>query len=193
MAQYNGYRTVPHATFDEWLNATLGNGYDVDGYYGDQCWDYCSLLYYQYGMTLITKPGGGTAADCWNVSRSINSRPPFTSIEGVENIRRGDIVVWNSNIYSSTGHIAFATQDYSNKVWNTDDNSWHLDFAGQNQGPGHGPNGTPVNIYSISLNNFLGIFRNTEWGTTPPTPPIPVRRGKFPWVLYAKKFRNGRI
>lgn len=190
MAQYNGYLSVPHSTFDEWLNATLGNGYNVDYRYGDQCWDYCSLLYWQYGRELITKAGGGTAADCWNVSRAINGAPPFQDITGVENIRRGDIVVWNSNIYSSTGHIAFATQNYDQKVWSSDTNSWHLDFAGQNQGPGHGQYGTPVNITSISLNNFLGIFRNTNW-TSGPTPPVPViTRSNFPWVLYARKLRS---
>ena len=67
MAQYNGYVTEPHATYQDWRDATLGNGYNVDGMYGNQCWDFCALLWWQYGLTLYTKPGGGTAQDCWNV------------------------------------------------------------------------------------------------------------------------------
>ena len=37
MAKYTGFVQIPHSTYDEWRNATLGNGYDIDGYYGCQC------------------------------------------------------------------------------------------------------------------------------------------------------------
>ena len=174
MAIYRGYIQVPHSSYNEWRAATISNSYDVDYYpirQPFQCWDYCALLYFQYGRRLITKPGGnGTAADCWNVSRAANSVPPFISITGKENIKRGDILVWNSNQYSTTGHIAFADEDYNgtNK----------LNCLGQNQGS------TNVKITELNLNNFLGIFRNTAWdsGPTPPPPGTPKVK-KFPWVL----------
>ena len=38
MAQYNRYVYVPHDTYQEFRDATLGNGYNVDNRYGNQCW-----------------------------------------------------------------------------------------------------------------------------------------------------------
>ena len=93
--QYNGYISVPHSTFTEWEIATYHNGYNVDGYAGNQCWDYCALLWWQYGLRLITKPGGnGKAIQCWTISKNQNAKPPFVAIEGVENIKRGDVLVF---------------------------------------------------------------------------------------------------
>ena len=171
MAQYNGYRQVPHSSYSEWRTATIGNGYNVDYAYGNQCWDYCALLYFQYGLPLITKPGGGVASDCWTVSRQINSRGPFISLEGVSNIKRGDMLVWSGG----TGHIAFADEDYNGTNY--------IRCVGQNQGQG---SSGPVNSTTLTLNNFLGIFRNTEWQDLPPTPPPPAseeKKRKFPWVI----------
>ena len=106
MAQYNGYVTVPHGSYQEWRDATLGNGYNVDNAFGNQCWDFCALLWYQYGLSLITKPdGNGTAQDCWLVSRAANAS------QG-----------------SGTGHIAFADEDYNG--------SDSMKLLGQNQGQG---------------------------------------------------------
>lgn len=172
MAQYNGYRIVPHDTYSNWRTATLGNGYNVDYAYGNQCWDLPALLYFQYGLTLVTRPGGnGTAADCWNVSRQTNSQAPFISLTGKENVRRGDILVWNSNEYSTTGHIAFADEDYNGTN--------NIQCLGQNQGQG---TSGPANIVTLNFNNFLGIFRNTDW-YIPPTPPSNDEKRKFPWVI----------
>lgn len=175
MAQYDGYVTIPHSSYDVWRQATLNNGYNADFFYNNQCWDYPAELYFQYGRRLITRPqGNGTAADCWNVSRAANSRSPFISIEGVENIKRGDIIVWNSNQYSTTGHIAFADEDYRGTNF--------LNCVGQNQGQG---TLGPVNITELSLNNFLGIFRNTDWSAAPPPPPPAeeTSKRKFPWPI----------
>lgn len=179
MAQYNGYVTVPHGSYDEWRRATYGNGYNVDFAWGNQCWDYCSLLYYQYRMTLIT--GGKYAYQCWTLSRKINSRSPFIAIEGKENIKRGDIIVFNRHGNNKTGHIAFADEDYNG--------SNYIRIVGQNQG---GANGN-VNDIKSSLTFFLGIFRNTLWkgGSPSPTPDPepdeddPRQRWKkdFPWAV----------
>lgn len=181
MAQYNGYVDVPHGSYDEWRNATLGNGYDVDYYAGDQCWDYPALLYHQYGLVLITKAGGGSAQDCWLVSRQANSRPPFESIDGVANIKRGDIVVFGGGLF---GHIAFADEDYhgGTRLW----------CLGQNQ-KGNGT-GYPVTRDNLFLGDFLGIFRNTNW-TGSPTPPQPEekkKKHKFPWAIALNHWYNKR-
>ena len=180
MAQYNRYVEEPHASYQEWRDATLGNGYNVDNSYGNQCWDFCALLWWQYGLRLITRPSGnGIASDCWKISRKANSKPPFISIEGKENIKRGDVIVWNNTQFNLTGHIAFADEDYNGTN--------ELKCLGQNQGQG---SAAPSNIKTLSLNNFLGIFRNTDWQHAP-TPPTPTKKKKgFPFVLYANKLRN---
>lgn len=181
MAQYYGYVYVPHGSFDEWRSNTIGNGYDVDYSFGDQCWDYCALLYHQYGLQLITKAGGGGAQDCWIVSRQVNSQLPFESIDGVQNIKRGDIIVMGGVGF---GHIAFADEDYNGSVY--------LRMLGQNQ-QGNGT-GWTVTSEVRSIANFLGIFRNTEWTGTPPPPPTTKKKKKreFPWVVAWKHWYNKR-
>lgn len=176
MAQYNGYVSIPHGTYDQWRAATLGNGYNADFQYGNQCWDYCAELWHQYGRTLITKPGGGGAADCWLVSRASNAVGPFTSVTGKTNIKRGDIIVFNRTASSTNGHIGFADEDYNGSNY----------IKLLSQAPySQGMNG-PVFRTDWSLSAFLGIFRNTKWQTTPPTPtPTPEfeERKHFPWPI----------
>ena len=175
MAQYNGYVAVPHQSYNQWRQNTLGNGYNVDFSFGNQCWDYCALLYWQYGLTLET--GNGRAYGCWTLRRQANSRSPFKAVEGVSNIKRGDIVVLNYGGGSSNGHIAFADEDYKG--------NGYINLLGQNQG---GPNGN-VNVTKWSTSRFLGIFRNTLWQSSPgPEPPTPTptrkfRKNDFPWPV----------
>lgn len=182
--QQNGYTMVPQAvTYNEWRGYCLSHGVNVDFAYGNQCWDVCALLWYQYGLRLQT--GNGYAYGCWTLMRGANARPPFTQITRKEEIKRGDCVVFNRVGSFRTGHIAFADQDYNGT------NS--LLCLGQNQGQGIGY-GTPSNIAPMNLVNFLGAFRNTNWEHSPePEPPTPSSKSKrFPWVLYSNKFRNRR-
>lgn len=174
MADYHGYRQVAHATYDAWRAATINNRYDVDYYPASQpyqCWDYCALLYFQYGLSLITKPGGGVAADCWNVSRQVNSQPPFISLTGAANIKRGDILVFDTTATSPTGHIGFADEDYNGTST--------IALLSENWG-----GNTTVHVANKSLSNFLGIFRNTRWtAPVPPTPTDTKKRKHFPWPV----------
>lgn len=179
MAQYNGYVNVPHDSYDEWRDATLGNGYNVDNAFGDQCWDYCALLYWQYGLTLVTV--NGTAAGCWYLAKSVNSQPPFEAVNGKSEIKRGDIIVFGANPISSAGHICFADEDYHGN---------YINCLGQNQ-RGNG-SGYPVTLDTLSLNYFAGIFRNTNWTGTPipPTPSGSQKKHKFPWAVAWKHWSN---
>ena len=182
MSQFNGYVHVPHASYDQWRAATWGNGYNVDYMFGNQCWDFCALLWWQYGLTLVTRPGGGGAADCWTISRYTNAQPPFISITGKENIKRGDILVWNRSRIHSNGHIAFADENY-----NPNKNS--IAAYGANQGQGiYGA----VNVVDQSYTAFLGIFRNTNWreSPTPPTPTAQKQEKKFPWPVAWAHWQN---
>nr|DAR69950.1 MAG TPA: LYSK, ENDOLYSIN, PEPTIDOGLYCAN, PROTEASE [Caudoviricetes sp.] len=157
MAQFNLYIKIPTDSYDSFRSATLGNGYNVDGWYGNQCWDFISLLYWQYGRILQTKLGGGTAEECWTFSKNINGADPFEIINGKENIKRGDVVVWHSNSRNPYGHIALADEDYngSNRIM----------CLGQNQ---RGNPYLPSTLDYIGLSSFAGIFRNKNWGNNPP-------------------------
>jgi hypothetical protein len=196
MAQYNRYVRVPHGSYSQWRTATLGNGYNVDynagGGWGNQCWDYCALCYWQYGLTLVTKAGGGTAYDCWAVSRWVNSKPPFISVTGVTNIKRGDIII-TKNPRSRTGHICFADENYR-----TSGNKKRLWCVGQNQ---RGNSSLPVTRDEIDITYFVGIFRNTMWQgpephpeptpTPTPTPSVVYNKGKYNFVLFNRRKRQG--
>lgn len=184
MAQYYGYRHVPHSSYDEWKSHTENNGYNVDYMFGNQCWDYCALLWYQYGRTLYTRNGGGGAADCWTISKNANARDPFIAIEGIQNVKRGDILVWNRGRVHSNGHIAIADEDYKagqNYIW----------CLGQNQGKGQYYS---AYVAKIPNTDFLGIFRNTKWDSSGPTPPEPEKKKDnkkdFPWPVAWNNWPN---
>ena len=189
---------VPHSNYLEFRNAVNGNGYDMDGYYGYQCWDGVDLLYQQsdVGQYLYTAFNFDTSLSsgvrtCWTYApaRARNGSGHFSEVLNVTDIRQGDIIVLDQypGWYASTGHIGFADEDYNG----TD----YIYILGQNQGAGDPQVGAPFNIMRsyIGVGAFLGAFRYDAWASTPPIPPIPENRGHFPWVLYAKKFRNGRI
>ena len=182
--QQNGYVLVPEAiTYDQWRQYALTHGVNVDWAYGNQCWDICALLWYQYGLRLQTGPMGA-AFECWVISRNVNARPPFKMITGIENVKRGDCVVFNRGGSFWTGHIAFADEDYHG--------GGYLAILGQNQGQGIGW-GTPSNVVNRTIGGFLGAFRNTNWEHTPDPEPTPVthkQQKRFPWVLYSRKLRH---
>lgn len=177
MARYN----VPHATYDEFRNATLGNAYDMDGFDGAQCWDYVDLLYEQdnVGQYLYTGKnfgGNGYAKECWTYTqaRALNGSGHFRAISGVTNIKRGDIIVFNgpySSWYINTGHIGFADEDYNG----TDT----IRLVSQNFYGYHYVVETPAFLGAA----FLGIFRYIPWETEPPTPTASSKKRKFPWAV----------
>lgn len=175
MAQFNGYVKVAHATYQQFRDATLGNGYNVDRTYGNQCWDFCALLWWQYGLTLRTGPKGW-AMECWTVSRTLNAVPPFTQVTSVSEIKRGDCVVFKGTSNYPTGHIAFADEDYREGMT-------RMNFLGQNQGQG---SLKPSNIANISLANFIGAFRNSNWST----PEEEKKKHKFPWAVAWQHWDN---
>lgn len=179
--QQNGYAFVPHLTYDEWRSYALTHGVNVDWSFGNQCWDIFALLWYQYGLRLET--GNGYAYGCWTLRRNQNARGPFKMINSIHEVKRGDCVVFNRAGSFYTGHITFADEDYNG--------SGRLRCLGQNQGQGIS-SGTPSNVVSMGVANFLGAFRNTNWRQIPPPTPPSKTKSNFPWVLYSKKLRQKR-
>ena len=190
MGQVNGYVKIANSnynTYDHWRAFCLSNGINVDYYAGNQCFDQPALLWWQYNLYLTTRPqGNGSAYMCWTISKNINARSPFIAVEGVENIQRGDCLVFNKSGWSSNGHICFADADYSQRVYSN--GAWRIPCLGQNQGQGTA-SGTTSNIVNQNLSSFLGIFRNTNWtGSPSPTPPpVGYNKGKYNFVLYNRK------
>lgn len=195
MASYSGYINVGHNSYSEWESNTLNNSYDVDGSYGYQCWDFISLFYFNVGFPIgypiLTNSNMYTM---WNnrlQNISYNGTTYFDLITSVQDIKQGDIVVFNYNSSNPFGHAGFAIQDFSN--WQPEPSEpYEFPILSQNNG------GAFVNIHGYDIRLFLGAFRYKNWHITPPVPPTPstLRRGKqfskFPFVLYARKLRNNR-
>lgn len=196
--QVNGYQKllVPqYDTYEHWKNYCLTHGINVDFFtivlgYGNQCWDVPALLWYQYGLKLET--GNGYAYGCYALKRNQNAKFPFSIVGDVNasamsnktKIKKGDCLVFAPSGLNYTGHICFADEDYNG----TDS----IRCLGQNQGQGTGW-GIPSNIVNNNLRVFLGGFRNHNWQRPEPAPTPSTKRGNFPFVLYAKKFRNPNL
>lgn len=195
MAFISGYVQLPTDTYDSWKSAVLGNGYDADGYYGDQCWDLVAEFWFNVGFPTGYPQTGPNqyAYECWTNSRDANSSyngtTYFNQITSISNIKRGDVLVWNGTSSFPSGHIGFADEDYNG--------SGYIKILAQNQGstgtPTPIPNpsgGTTSNVTTLPVSNFLGAFRYVEWGPTPPVPTV--SKPHFKWPLYARKLRNRR-
>lgn len=195
MAKYTGYVDIPHSTYDEWRNATLGNGYDIDGYYGCQCWDFASEFWrnvgFPAGYPLISS---SSAYTMWSVYKDQNSSyggiTYFRQITNLNDVKRGDILVYNQFSANPYGHVGFADQDYA--TWHAaNPSSYEFPILSENNGGTSDPaGGAYANIHGYDTRLFLGAFRYIPW--EPPTPPTPsgTRKSRFPWVLYARKLRG---
>ena len=183
MAQ--GYVDVPHATYDDWRRNTIGQEYDLDGWYGCQCWDYASLFWRNVGFAVgFPQTGsGGYAYECWTNSRFINAGNEFDLIELLANVKKGDIVVLDQGRFAgdTAGHIAFADEDYHGGSL--------LQLVGQNQENPSAVYGYKVTADIMSVIKFLGAFRYKGW-INPPTPTDEDEEKNFPWFITANKRRN---
>lgn len=195
MAKYTGYVQVAHNSYDAWRNATNGNGYDVDGSYGCQCWDFASLFWWNVGFPtgyphITGTPGKAyTMWDLRDQNKSYNGTDYFDIIYNLQDVKRGDIMVFNYTAYNEYGHVGFADVDYSS--WTPDPNQPY-EFpvlSENNQGTPDPAGGAYVNVHGYDIRLFLGAFRYKGW-IIPPTPPTPTSEGNFKFVLWARKIRD---
>lgn len=176
---YDTFRT------DALNRASQGLGYDVDGYYGYQCWDLAAELWMNIpefqnsGLWPHTGPNLA-AMECWTVSRDANAGHSFDLIYTKSEIRRGDVIVIGPSVISNVGHIAFADEDYNG----TD----IMQLLGQNQVNPSAYTGHIPTITLVGISAFLGAFRYHEWDN--PTPETKTKKHKFPWYIYTKKINN---
>lgn len=197
---YNGYVTIPHTTYDQWRSVTLNNGYDFDQTYGCQCYDLAVEFWYNVGFPqwsiltptvypIITNSEAYTMWDNRIANASYNVIDYFDLITDVNDIKRGDVMVFNYTQSNPYGHVGFADIDYSN--WTPDPTQpYEFPILSQNNGGDPVPaGGSTVNVHGYDIRLFLGAFRYKEWETTPPTPSLR-KSSKFPFVLYANKLRS---
>lgn len=178
MTSYNTVRSAILA------RAAQGLGYDFDGYYGYQCWDLGANMYWNAGRgTFRTKnsftgAGGDDSSvyTTWTYQPAFeyNSADPFTAVTNVNEIKRGDMVIWDSRLGGGTGHNAFADEDYDN-------GKSTISVLGQNQVNANSTTGHIPTINNFNKAGILGAFRYKPWidgpGPEPPTPPGPEPTG----------------
>lgn len=161
MATYKGQVKVDISSYDNFKNATNGNGYDVDGYYGCQCYDLGSLFWLnacKRWLRTAAKDGGvkGGASGIWG-ARDVNNQGEFELITDINALKRGDIIITNNGQY---GHICFLDEENTTKVF------------GQNQGGSNGemPKAACKVINWNFKKYFLGAFRYKKWIVEEPKP-----------------------
>lgn len=192
MAKYNGYVLVPVNTYLAWRNTTLNNGYDVDGSYGCQCWDFASLFWWNIGFPQgYPRITNSSAYTMWNLreqNKSYNGVEYFDLITNLNDVKKGDVMVYDQFSGNPYGHVGFADEDYA--TWHAENpSSYEFPILSENnQGTPDPAGGAYVNRHGYDTRLFLGAFRLKAWHDVPPTPAT-TRKSKFKWVLYANKLR----
>ena len=193
--QYDGYVLLPVNSYLAWKTAVNGNGFNVDGAYGDQCWDLTAEFWYNlgFGTGYPTLAGTGSAWGAWtDRDNNVGNPAVFDLVYSLSDVKQGDVIVYDQFSGNPYGHIGFADEDYS--TW-TPDPSQPYEFpilSQNNQGTPYYQGGTFANVKGYDTRLFLGAFRLKAWNPTPPPPPSQTPTSHFKWVLYARKFRNGR-
>lgn len=197
MAYYTGYVDIPHGTYAEWKSATNGNGYNFDNLHGCQCYDFVVEFWYNvgfpHGYPLIDNSSAYTMWD-YRFENSINlmsGEIVFDLITNVNDIKVGDIVVFDATPDTPYGHVGFADVNYTDDGWTYPE----LPVLSENNGGTPDPQGGAyTNIHGYDITLFLGAFRYKAWEVTPPTPtltskPVPHH---FNWAVFTNKIRKRR-
>lgn len=137
-------------SYQDFKNTHLGNGYDIDGWFGDQCWDgfaeYCRYL----GYPVINCTDSGYAQDLWTQRHSNGILNYFDEVEVMQ---PGDVAIFDVTPSTPYSHVAIFDSDAGNGYGN---------FLGQNQGGEQkNPNGGGVfNIVALPYSaTFATAFR----------------------------------
>lgn len=134
----------------QFIDATYGKSYDMDGAYGPQCWDYGDYFWMtQVGRQLSTG-GTGCAKGCWTVAsaRKANAGSEFDLITDKYKLKYGDWVILGDGQY---GHVGM--------VYSTNFGKNQIELQAQNQGVFR----TKVTRVKFGLGGFLGAFRYKDF------------------------------
>lgn len=171
------FYSIPIDSYAAFKSAVNGRGFDIDNYYGWQCWDGAALLWQQLGKSLVT--GNGLAIGCWDLKRDVNKYDKFDLVTNVNGLKLGDVVVMRPN------HIGFFDGYDGN----------YMRILGQNQGgTPNAAGGSAFNITRVAKSAFAGAFRYRGWNVATPAPtpqPAPTTPAKKSNEEIAKEVLRG--
>ena len=92
---------------NDFLKNTYGKYYDIDGYYGAQCWDYFAYLCTVIGSNIINCTSTGYVIDIWNNRKNNGVLDKFKEVP-VSSLQNGDVVVFkNGGSLTPLSHIEY--------------------------------------------------------------------------------------
>lgn len=155
------YIYAPTETPQAFKDYTLGQCFNTDGAYNEQCWDFGDLFWQNYAGRRLSTCGTGAAKGTWEGDcKYVNAGDEFELITDPSKLQAGDWVAFNNGTW---GHIGMALGGASNG---------YISLLGQNQGGGlceGSTMGGRTNIINISLKNFAGAFRPKAYAKPEPT------------------------
>ena len=155
------YIYAPTENYAQFYQYVINKCWDVDGYYGSQCWDLGAMFWMNYtkdGRTLSTC-GTGAAKGAWNCKEQ-NAGDDFELITDPTKLQAGDWVIFNNGTY---GHVGMALGGYNNG---------YIALLGTNQGGfACSGGGSAANVINISLKSFAGAFRPKSYIKPEPKEP----------------------
>ena len=81
-------------TPQQWYNMTYGQGYNVDGAYGNQCWDYFAYFVKYFGLGLNTHcANSGYVGDLWDLRNTYGYSKHFEFITSSAQLQNGDWII----------------------------------------------------------------------------------------------------
>ena len=137
-------------SYQDFKNTHLGNGYDIDGWWGWQCYDfyaeYCNYL----GVPYANCTDSGYAQDLWTQRHSNGILNYFDEVEVMQ---PGDVAIFDVTPSTPYSHVA---------IFDSDAGNGYGYFLGQNQGSDKtNPNGgSASNIVALPYSaTFATAFR----------------------------------
>lgn len=131
----------------DWILASVGKGYDTDGYYGRQCKDYANAYSSFHGHPLKASNANAT----WTIAQDpywqkLANTPTFLP-------QTGDIVVWGAWTGNPYGHIGVVLDANLNTFRSVDQNWFNANST----------TGSPAAIVSHNYTNprVVGFLRPT--------------------------------
>lgn len=138
-------------SYQDFKNTHLGNGYDIDGWFSFQCWDfyaeYCNWL----GVPYANCTDSGYAKDLWTQRHSNGILNYFDEVEVMQ---PGDVAIFDVTPSTPYSHVAIFDSDAGNGYGN---------FLGQNQGAPEGVTNIVALPYSAT---FATAFRPKQSNNT---------------------------
>ncbi|MBP3871860.1 MAG: RICIN domain-containing protein [Faecalicoccus sp.] len=134
--------TRPYSTI---RRETMGRSYDMDGWYGAQCWDYVDyvMIHYYGSYNGVSCSTTGYVQDI-ATNKEWNGILNFMDDVTGQEMEQGDIVVWGFCDACPYSHIAlYDRQGVGDKIY----------VLGQNQPYPY------VNVLSVSKEGVIGVFR----------------------------------